>query len=278
MNTMPMSVKKSCLAIALIGSTQFAFAADWSDTSIGYRYGSNFAEPYVGDDIGKSIYNVTHSSGYKYGTNFFNVDFLQSDAKNTNAQEAYLVYRHTLDFGKISGKDLSVGPIKSFGFTLGLDWNSKTGDSYNSRKRMYVAGPTIMFDVPKGFATASLLFLKESNLPKALADQGKSRYTYKTHPMLNVAWGLPIASSDFAFEGYLNWIAAKGKNEFGGATSAELNIDAMVMYDTSALFGMKPKSLRVGAGYQYWRNKFGNPKTVKGSEAKTPMVRVDYHF
>lgn len=266
-------MKTTSLAIALLGSTQLALAADWSDTSIGYRYGTDFAEPYVGTGIAKNIFNLTHISGYKYGTNYFNIDMLQSDAKNTDAQEAYIVYRHTLDFGKISGKDLKFGPVKSLGFTLGFDWNTKSGDSYNSRKRMYVFGPTVMFDVP-GVLNASLLVLKESNQPSFI----KERYTYKTHPMLNVVWGLPLGSSKFSFEGYLNYIAAKGQNETGGATSAELNIDSMVMYDASELVGMQPKTLRVGVGYQYWRNKFGNPQNVKGSEAKTPMLRAEYHF
>ncbi|MBA9873449.1 outer envelope protein, partial [Ralstonia insidiosa] len=35
---------------------------------------------------------------------------------------------------------------------------------------------------------------------------------------------------------------------------------------------------RAGIEYQYWRNKFGNPASVPGSLAKTPMVRVEYHF
>lgn len=266
-------IKAGCVASIVVG-TQFASAADWSDTSIGYRYGKDFAEPFVGDGIHKSIVNFTHSSGYKYGTNFLNLDLLQSDAKNTNAQEAYITYRHTLDFGKIADKDLSFGPFQSFGFTLGFDWNTKTGDSYQSRKRMLVVGPTVMFKVPAGFFNASIVALRESNFPKGVT----SRYTYKTHPMLTMAWGLPIASTNFAFEGFANYIAAKGKNEFGGGTAPELNIDAMVMYDLSGVMGMKPKSLRMGLEYQYWRNKFGNPSTVNGSLAKTPMVRVDYHF
>jgi nucleoside-specific outer membrane channel protein Tsx len=265
------------VSTAAWGAAATAAAADWSDTYIGYRYGTDFAEPYVNEGIQKHIVNLGHSSGYKYGTNFFNLDMLDSDSKNTNAQEAYVVYRHTLDFSKILGKSLAIGPARSFGFTLGFDWNTKTGDSYQSRKRMWVFGPTVMLDVP-GFLNVGLFMLRESNHPASVQAAGRSRYSYDAHWMLNLAWGIPISSSGFSFEGYLNWIAAKGKNEFGGKTSAEFNIDAMVMYDLSRHVGAKPKTFRLGVEYQYWRNKFGNPKEAHGSLARTPMVRGEYHF
>ena len=40
-------------------------AADWSDTYIGYRTGSSFAEPFNTQDIKKNIFNLSHASGYK---------------------------------------------------------------------------------------------------------------------------------------------------------------------------------------------------------------------
>jgi len=65
------------LALAALG-TQQASAADWSDTSIGYRYGTKFAEPYNPNDIKKHIVSWTYADGYKYGGNYMNVDFLAS--------------------------------------------------------------------------------------------------------------------------------------------------------------------------------------------------------
>ncbi|UIN20052.1 outer envelope protein [Herbaspirillum frisingense] len=264
---------RTSLASILALSASAAHAADWSDNAIGYRYGTRFAEPYNSQDISKNILNFTHSSGYRYGTNFLNIDLLMSDHKDDNAQEAYLTYRHTLDLGKISGRDLAFGPARGVGLTLGLDWNTKNDNSYASKKRMWVIGPTLMMDVP-GFLNVSLLALFESNQPKGIS----SRYSYDTHPMLNLAWGIPLGSSGWGFEGYLNYIAAKGRNEFGGATAPEFNIDTQVMFDLGSRLGMGKNSLRLGLEYQYWRNKFGNPSTVPGSLAKTPMVRVEYHF
>ena len=258
---------------AALASVQHVNAAEWSDTSIGYRYGTQFAEPYVGTGIAKNIINLTHASGYKYGTNFFNVDLLESNNKDSGAQEAYIVYRNTLDLAKVTGANLAFGPVRSLGVTAGFDWNTKNDPGYASKKRMLVLGPTVMMEVP-GFLNISLLLLQESNQPVGIS----SRYTYRLHPMLTAAWGIPIASTGFAFEGYMDYIAAKGTNEYGGGTSPELNIDAQVMYDLGTPLGIGKNTLRAGFEYQYWRNKFGTPSNVRGSLAKTPMVRVEYHF
>jgi hypothetical protein len=65
----------------------------FSDTSIGYRYGTEFAEPFNNNAISKDIINLNHVSGYKYGTNFFNVDMLLSDNKDPVAQAPAMVHR-----------------------------------------------------------------------------------------------------------------------------------------------------------------------------------------
>ncbi|MDH3210281.1 MAG: outer envelope protein, partial [Burkholderiaceae bacterium] len=56
----------------MIGPGLTAIAAEWSDTAISWRYGTTFAEPFINQDIKKNIIALTHASGYKYGTNFFN--------------------------------------------------------------------------------------------------------------------------------------------------------------------------------------------------------------
>ncbi len=270
-------------------ATSAVLAADWSDTSIGYRQGSKFAEPFNANDIAKNILNLNHASGYKYGSNFFNADVLLSDSKDpagagsTNgAQEIYVVYRHTLDLAKVTGSPMKFGPIRGVGLTGGFDVNTKTDAGYNSKKRMLVAGPTLMFDVP-GFLNVSLLALFESNAPyNTFSKKSTPRYTYDTHPMLSAAWAIPLGKdTGLSFEGFANFIASKGKSESGADTAAETNIDMQVMYDLSGLLGAKPKSLKLGLEYQYWKNKFGNNASGpagKGAFAKTPMIRAEYHF
>ena len=265
--------KHLCIAAALAATTFAASAAEWSDTSIGLRYGTKFQEPYNGQDIRKSIVNITHVSGYKYGSNFLNVDLLDSDGTDAHAQEAYVVYRNTVDLGKVTGRDYKFTGVRGFGITGGFDWNTKNDPGYASRKRMLVLGPTLFVDVP-GFLNVGVYALRESNQPVGVA----SRYTYDTHAMLGLNWGIPLGGTGLSFEGYTNWIASKGTNEYGGPTAPEFNFDGQVMYDLGQPLGIGKNTLRAGLEYQYWRNKFGNPHSVPGSLAKTPMVRVEYHF
>ena len=258
-----------------------ALAADWSDTQLSVRYGSQFAEPFNSADISKTIVALTHASGYKYGSNFFNVDFLKSDGKDpgslgqtSGAQEVYIVYRHTLDLGKLNDTQIKWGPIRGAGVTLGFDVNSKNDVGYNSRKRMLVAGPTLMLDVP-GFLNMSLLALHESNAPSGPfppISLVRSRFTYDLHPMLSFAWGIPVGNN-LSFEGYANFIAHKGKSETGADTGPETNIDMQLMYTHNAW--------RLGVGYQFWHNKFGNTSRTtggRGHEARTPMIKLAYRF
>jgi len=276
----------ACLAL-LAASATAAHAADWSDTSLSWRYGTKFSEPYNGEDITKHVANFSNVSGYKYGKNFFSVDFLFSDSHDpsavgasSGAHEAYAVYRHTLDLGKVTGQNLAFGPVRGLGITGGFDVNSKTDAGYNSKKRMLVLGPTMMFDVP-GFLDVSLLALRESNAPfNGFTSVSTPRYTYKTHAMLSAAWGIPFTLGvPLSFEGYANYIGTKGRNEFGGPTAVEINVDMQVMYDLSPAIGAPKNTLKLGLEYQYWKNKFGNPDdTVPGATAKTPMVRAEYHF
>jgi hypothetical protein len=281
-----LKMKNKIALVALAAAAVGVHAADWSDTALTYRQGSKFAEPFNTKDISKDIIGLNHVSGYKYGTNFFNADLLMSDkndpstaTSHTGAQEVYVVYRNTVDLEKATGKSFKTTGVRGLGVTAGFDFNTKADAGYNSKKQMLVAGPTVMLDVPAGFLNVSLLQLWESNSPySTYTSTGKDRYNYEPHPMLTAAWGIPfsVGSVPLSFEGFANFIASKGKNEFGGNTAAETNIDMQVMYDITG-----NKTFKVGAEYQYWKNKFGNDHNGtagKGAFAKTPMLRAEYHF
>jgi hypothetical protein len=172
--------------------------------------------------------------------------------------------------------------------TVGFDWNTKTDSGYNSKKRMFVIGPTAEIDVP-GFLNVGILVLDESNAPCTTFPPAAvgypstciPRYTYKTHEMLSMSWGIPIGSLPLSYEGFFLLIAPKGTNEFGGPTATEINWDSEIMLDVGRLVDGPKGTFKVGFEYQYWKNKFGNPYTGvagPGAFAKTPMIRAEYHF
>jgi len=277
--------------LAGVGLATGATAADWSDTSFGWRYGSQFAEPFNNEDISKNIFDFHHVSGWKYGSNFFNVDLLISDQKdpagwslpanqpqNSGAQEAYVVYRNTVSLSKAFGTPLKWGYIRDVSIQGGFDWNTKKDAGYNSRKQMLVIGPVLSVDVP-GFLDVGVLEFYESNAPyseipfpsaalcaqafgcssaSGVAPNANGRYHYTPHPALSLAWGVPISDLPLSFSGYALWIASKGKNEFGGDTVAETHIDMKLMLDVGKVTGGSLNGLQVGLEYEYWQNKFGN--------------------
>jgi nucleoside-specific outer membrane channel protein Tsx len=279
-------------AFAGLAFTPMVQAADWSDTSLSLRYGTAFAEPYDNNadgsrtDITKAIFALTNVTGYKYGSTFINIDFLQSNSKdpgggiagNPGAQEVYGVFRNTLDIGKVTGMALKMGPVRGYGVTAGIDVNTKN-DGYASKKRMFVVGPTVMFEVP-GFLNVSALLFDESNAPNAIA----RRYHYKNHAAFEADWGIGIGDLPLSFNGYAQFITAKGKDEFGAQTAPETHLDMDLMLDVGSLAGLSKKTWLVGVEYEYWRNKFGNKTATgpflagDGATASTPMVRVEYHF
>lgn len=273
---------KKLLSIILLAVTSFtASAAPWSDTSVALRVGNTFSEPYNTKDVHKDILSLTHVSGYSLGSNFVTADFLISDANDpagagssNGAQEVYVVYRNTVDFNKYTGMKLNFGPFKGINLVSGFDLNTKTDAGYNSKKRMLVAGVGLPVAIPFGFAEVNLLSLWESNAPfNTYSGVSTSRYAYAPHPMLNVVWGIPV-TGDVVFSGFANFIAPKGKDEFGNDTATETNIDTQLMYKVTPNF-------LAGVQYQWWRNKFGNDANGpagQGANASTWMLRTEYHF
>lgn len=272
------------LAAVFSAAAMPAAAAEWSDTYLGWRYGTKFAEPSNPNDISKNILSLTHASGYKYGVNFFNVDMLISDSKDpaangsTGAQEVYVVYRNTFDLGKITGKDFKSGVVRGLGVTAGFDFNAKD-DAFGARKRMPVLGPTVMFDVP-GFLNVSLLFAKEwDHTSLNFSPTIQHDIAFKTNNILDIAWGIPFMAGSIPakFQGYFDYATPKGKDYFGNDTAAETHTDMSVMFDVGAAMGSTKDTFWLGLEYEYWKNKFGNQPGT-GTLAKTPMIRVEYHF
>ena len=275
------------LAATLFGAT--AQAGEGGDNELSWRVGNGYREPFNPNQIRNNIFALTHPSGYKYDSNFFNLDLRQSDeadprslSDNDAAQEATLVFRHTLDIGKIRGREFKFGAVRGVGLTLGVDWNTRNDVGYNSRKRMLMLGPTLMWDVP-GYLNTSVLLLRESNAASgAFAPMSnlQGRYSNDVHPMFSANWGIPV-SRLWSFEGYANVIGVKGGDEEGNDTGAQANIDMQMMFDAGAAMGHKKNIFRIGIEYQYWNNRFGNTllnPAGRGFRARTPTFRAEYHF
>lgn len=272
------------ISVLMLGAVTSVNALDWSDNSIGYLYGTRFAEPGVDDPIAKNIVEFTHVDGYKYGGNFLNVQVLFSDNKDpasggsNGATEVYLVYRHQLSLNKISGKNFSWGPVRDWSLSAGVDWNTKNTD-FAPAKRMFVVGPTLNLDVP-GFWDFSVMYRSESNhngLPFAQEHDVRFDDTY----YLETAWGIPfqLGSVPFKFKGFANFIPPKGKDGFGNDTVSETLVHTALLVDVGQLAFGKKDTFFAGVGYEYWKNKYGSSSSdASGTEANTPFLNLEWHL
>lgn len=276
----------SKFALALVALAALpAAAADWSDTFLGYRYGTQFREPGLDGTMKKNILQLGHASGWAYGSNFFNADMLMSDRNdptasgNSGANEVYVVYRGSLSLGKLHKKDLGFGPVRDISLTAGFDFNAKD-NAFASKKRFLVLGPTFHFAVAKGFWDLSLFACHEQNYNGIV---GRS-VDFKTTWELSTAWGIPVQMGPVGaeFKGYANYVGAKGKDGFGAETKPETLANLALMFDVTPVFGGKGK-VYAGVGFEYWNNKFGGanhdgPAPLTNKRVTAPMAQLQIHF
>lgn len=287
-----MKTTKTIALAVLAGATLAsgaAQAATWSDSFLGYRYGTGFREPSNTKEVRKHVLQFGHASGYAYGQNFLNLDLLQSDKNDpssgadTGATEFYLTYRHQLHLGTLLDKDLSFGPVKEVALTAGFDLNTKN-TAFAPRKRLVVAGPTLKFNLPAGFLDLSLLAGKEWN-HCGLAFCTDHEHGFDTQWILSAAWGVPFQAGPvpLKFQGFINYNSEKGKDYSGVKTEAETLMRTSLMVDVGQMAAGRKNTLLMGVGYELWLNKFGNHATAAGVtkpgiNTYAPTLQMEWHF
>lgn len=274
------------LATGVFASPLVAQAATWSDTFIGYRYGTRFTEPNIRSEIQKDIIQFGHASGYRLGQNYLNVDVLLSDRKDpaqggdTGATDVYLTYRHQLHLGKAFETSLAFGPVKEVGLTVGFDLSTKN-TAFAPRKRMAVVGPTLKFDVP-GFLDLSLYYAFERNncgLAVCSRAPNHNNHTFDPYLVLNAAWGIPfeLGPVPLKFQGFVNYMTPKGRDYFDVKTKEETLLRTSLMADVGRMMWGTKNTLWVGVGYEYWQHKFGN-HGKPGVNTRAPTLQLELHF
>ncbi len=270
---------------------QTAQAQIFSDTSIGYRFGDYFREPGIADgrhprgvNIDKSILNIGHVDGWKYGANFFNLDILKSNSRDPSngggqgAVEAYFVYRGDLSPNAIFNTTaFTVGPLRDVTLEAGFDISTKN-TTFAPQKDLIVIGPNLHFNTP-GFLNVAFLLGKEWN------HNGITRKSPSFSPQLitSIVFSYPFDfMKNFAplrLDGFTNINTPKGRDGFGGKTQWEVLSQTRLVLDLGQVVLNKPKVVDAFIGFEYWLNKFGNDHNkVPGSLAYSPFIGAAVHF
>lgn len=266
------------LALANIGQ---ASAFEWMNNSVGFRYGQEFTNPKNPEYIAKRIYTFTHADGYRYGSNFLNIDVFLSDSndlrKGTDhgGSEVYAVYRHQLFSSRLFDRPLGAGLIKDYALTMGFDAN-RNNNRASSNKRSIVFGPTLKFNTV-GVLDFSVLYYREHNqtgIPGARHEEVTFDGTYN----LNLTWMRPFQTGNHAakFQGVLSHTGEKGQDYNDNDTAAETLMRTSLMFAARPGKNIKP-NVWFGVGYEYWHNKFG-VDGGQGSRTSAPTVNMEISF
>lgn len=274
---------------AILLSLTFCYSTNanaWSDTLIGFRYGSGFTEPNNTRDIHRNVLQFTHVSGDSTGQHFVNIDVLDSDRNDRDrgghdgATEVYAIYRYQWYLGRPFGIDFGDGPLKEIALTLGAEANTKN-TRFEPRKRLLTIGPTFKFDVP-GFWDVSLFYGYETNhcgLPACDLAGNSDAINFDPYWIVNSAWKINFGTETvpLKFQGFINYATPKGRDYFARRTAPETLSRSSVMLDVGKILWDTKNQFWLGVGYEYWRNKFGN-HGVPGDFTQTPTFQAEWHF
>ncbi|PCJ16245.1 MAG: nucleoside-binding protein [Gammaproteobacteria bacterium] len=242
------------ILLSLIGLTATAYAANWSSTEVHLQYGKLDAPSFAGgESADTTIFTVQHASGWKYGSNFFFVDFL-SDSKDDGFNDAayYGEFYANISFAKIRNKKMNLGPINDIGLLLGLNFAPDVD------VRKYLPGIRLSWSIPQFvfFNSDFMLYLDDSHGVNAGGAPSEDN-AY----ILDLNFKLPFSVQNHAMSlsGHMEYITSRD-NEFG-KTAGSLLAQPQFRYDLGKqLFDTKDQ-LYVGIEYQYWRNKLGDNDT-----------------
>ena len=229
-----------------------SYALDWTVTELHFQYGNLDVPTFAGGGHEKTfILTLQHASGWKYGENFFFIDYVQDEfGREDNLYgEIYLAF----SIGKIFNTNLSFGPIKDIGIVLGYNHDD------DAKVRKYLPGIRFDFNLP-GFIFANLDVTSYIDDNRGVSAGGAPQESDSWH--INSAWKYPfyIGKAKFSFEGHIEYIDNR-RNEFGDRVSSWWLAQPQLRFDLgNSLYGIEDQ-LFVGTEYQYWENKLGDRST-----------------
>lgn len=229
--------------LAVAGGAAPVHAADWNSTSLWYLRGETFE---LGDRE-RRILRIEHASGWKYGDNYFFFDVVESDTVGTTL---YGEVVPRLSLGKISGRDLSFGPVKDILLTGAINAGSS-----DFRADLY--GASLDLGIP-GFTYFQLnAYVRD--------DRNQSGTTWQITPIW--LYQFKLGSLPISLQGFVDYA--------GTEDAAVRNLLAVprLWLDLGALWEV-PGHLEVGVEYLYWQDKYG----VEGVDEKVLQPAVRWTF
>jgi len=248
-----------CILVFLSVAHMNTWAAQWSTTEYHFQYGE-LETPFSGGDQMTQVHTLQHSSGWKYGDNFFFIDLLIPE--DSNDINFYGELYSNFSLGKITGKEIGYGPVSDVGLLAGFNLDA------DSDVRVYLPGVSLSWDVP-GFT-----FLNTYFTAYIVDNPGTGAPDTDNSFMVDVNWKYPfkIGSGKFSIQGHVEYIGER-EDEFGGEVEGWILAQPQFRWDIGAMFNSANK-LFLGVEYQYWMNKKG----VEGTNEYAPQALAVWQF
>ena len=227
------------LSLAATLASGQALAADllqWQDNSLTYLNGIDFKV----DPPKQQTVTFEHASGWSIGDLFIFVDGIKYNTEATNgAGDGHTFYGEIsprLSLGKISGADLSFGPVKDVLLAATYEFGEDDVDSY-------LLGPAVDLNIP-GFDYFQLNTYLRTTDGRRDGDN-----VWQITPVWS--YTIPVGDSDLVIDGFMDWVV-----DNDDSYHANLHFNPQIKYDLAKAMGWG-KRFYVGVEYDYWSDKYG---------------------
>jgi len=241
--------------VIIIGTPPQLRAFDWSINELYYKYGKLDTPSFAGGGSAHThISGLQHASGWKYGDNFLFVDYLNDDDSDSfNDSDWYGELYLNFSLGKISQRDLRIGPVRDIGILFGVNAG---GDS---KVLKYLPGLRISWALP-GFTFLNTDIFAYIDDNAGLDDGGAPAEDNTYFIDINGAYPVVIGEHVFSIEGHIEYLG-ESTNELGLERSDWLLSQIQFRYDLGKQLLDNKDHLYVGIEWEYWINKLGDEKT-----------------
>lgn len=249
-----MRVTLFLIVIITLAPESRAFGFDWHTTELHGQYGKLDTPTFAGGGSSTTRkLTLQHADGYKFGDNFFFVDFISSSDPDFEDDNVYGEFYTNLSYNKLRKAEMWSGPLKDIGFTAGYNF------SHDAKVHKYLPGIRFDLNIPT-FNMAKLLFTGYIDDNRGIAHGGapKEDDSY----MIDFAFARPFAigKHDFSIEGHVEYIGQR-ENELGNTVSWHILAQPQFRYDLGKTIFDKPQKLFIGIEAQLWINKLGDRDT-----------------
>lgn len=277
------SLVRVCLALCL-GSASLVAAADdallWQDNSLTLLHGSDFEALNFNAEEQRSQTTLTfeHASGWVWGDLFAFYDHVRADnlqyTDNFLGKQKhsfrYLEFSPRISLGWLSGRSLSVGPLRDLKAAFTYEEGNGGPGTQN-----YLFGLGLDWQVPGFRYLQTNLYRVKLNEHVFFRDRSGDGYAEQ----LTVAGAYPLqlGGQDFLIDGYVDWRSPSRQ----AGTQTSLGSSLQFKWDAGkSLFGEAGR-LYAGTELNYWRNKYGL-RPVDGTDAgfrqRAWQALLKYHF